>query len=68
MDYLKKVNRELGLTIICNLHFLSLVRQYADRVIALKEGKLVYEGDPKNIDQSWFEEIYGESAKEVHVN
>lgn len=68
MDYLKKVNRELGLTIICNLHFLSLVRQYADRVIALKEGRLVYEGDPKNIDQSWFEEIYGESAKEVHVN
>lgn len=68
MDYLKKVNKELGLTIVCNLHFLSLVRQYADRVIALKEGRLVYEGDPKNIDQSWFEEIYGESAKEVHVN
>lgn len=68
MDYLKKVNRELGLTVVCNLHFLSLVRQYADRVIALKDGELVYEGDPKNIDQSWFEEIYGESAKEVHVN
>lgn len=68
MDYLKKVNQELGITIICNLHFLSLVRQYATRVIALKGGEMVYEGDPKNIDQAWFEKIYGAGAKEVHIN
>jgi phosphonate transport system ATP-binding protein len=68
MDYLKKVNLELGITIICNLHFLSLVRLYATRVIALKGGELVYEGDPKNIDEAWFEKIYGEGAKEVHIN
>lgn len=68
MDYLRKVNQELGITIVCNLHFLSLVRMYATRVIALKGGELVYEGDPKNIDQAWFERIYGEGAKEVHIN
>jgi phosphonate transport system ATP-binding protein len=68
MDYLKKVNQELGITIVCNLHFLSLVRQYATRVVALKGGELVYEGSPQNIDQAWFEKIYGEGAKEVHIN
>lgn len=68
MEYLRKVNQELGLTVVCNLHFLSLVRQYATRVIALKGGEVVYEGDPKNIDNAWFERIYGEGAKEVHVN
>ncbi len=68
MDYLRKVNKELGLTIICNLHFLSLVRQYATRVIALKGGEIVYEGDPQAIDEQWFEKIYGQGAKEVHVN
>ncbi len=68
MDYLRKVNQELGITIICNLHFLSLVRQYATRVIALKGGELVYEGDPKNIDEAWFEKIYGSGSKEVHIN
>lgn len=68
MDYLQKVNRELGITIICNLHFLSLVRQYGTRVIAMKGGEIVYQGDPKNIDDAWFEKIYGEGAKEVHVN
>ncbi len=68
MDYLKKVNQELGITIIANLHFLSLVRQYATRVIALKAGQIVYEGSPANIDEAWFAKIYGEGAKEVHVN
>ena len=68
MDYLRRVNEELGLTIVCNLHFLSLVRQYATRAVALKGGKLVYEGSPKDIDNAWFQQIYGEGAKEVHIN
>lgn len=68
MDYLKKVNQELGITIICNLHFLSLVRQYATRVIALKGGEVVFEGSPSAIDEEWFKRIYGEGAKEVHIN
>jgi len=68
MDYLKKVNQELGITIICNLHFLSLVRQYATRVIALRGGEIVFEGTPNEISDSWFKEIYGQSAKEVHIN
>lgn len=68
MDYLKKVNQELGITVICNLHFLSLVRQYATRVIALKGGQIVYEGTPHDITEEWFEKIYGQGAKEVHIN
>ena len=68
MDYLKKINQELGVTIICNLHFLSLVREYATRVIALKDGEIVYEGPPEEIDEKWFKTIYGEEAKEVRIN
>ena len=67
MDYLRKVNRELGLTILCNLHFLSLVKEYADRVLALKDGKIVYQGKPTDIDENWFEQIYGRGAREVQV-
>lgn len=68
MDYLKKVNQELGITVICNLHFLSLVRQYATRVVALKAGEIVYTGSPHEIDEAWFAKIYGEGAKEVHIH
>lgn len=67
MDYLRKVNQELGITIIANLHFLSLVREYATRVVALKAGEIVYEGSPAEIDDAWFEKIYGAGTKEVHI-
>ncbi len=68
MQYLKKVNEELGVTIICNLHFLSLVRQYASRVVALKHGEVIYEGQPSDIDEEWFQTIYGEDAVEVTID
>lgn len=64
MDYLKKVNQELGITIICNLHFLSLVRQYATRVIALKDGEIIFQGHPDQINEEWFRKIYGDGAKD----
>lgn len=68
MDYLKKINKDLGITVICNLHFLSLVRQYATRVIALKAGELVYEGNPSEINKEWFRKIYGEEAIEIEID
>jgi phosphonate transport system ATP-binding protein len=67
MKYLKKINEDLGITIICNLHFLSLVREYASRVLALKEGEIVYKGLPGEIDEKWFKKIYGEDATEVEI-
>lgn len=68
MNYLRKVNQELGITIVCNLHFLSLVREYATRVIALNAGEIVFEGGPKDITPAWFKKIYGEDAEDVHVS
>lgn len=68
MDYLKKINQELGLTVICNLHFISLVRQYATRVIALKDGELVFSGKPEEITSEWFQKIYGKGAYEDSQN
>jgi phosphonate transport system ATP-binding protein len=67
MDYLRKVNRELGITVICNLHFLSLVREYATRVIALKDGQIVFEGRPDLISADWFRKIYGDQARDIDV-
>lgn len=68
MKYLQKINQELGVTVICNLHFLSLVRTYATRVIALKDGFKVFEGSPLDIDEQWFRAIYGEDSVEVTIN
>jgi len=67
MQYFEKINKDLGTTVICNLHFLSLVRRYATRVIALKGGEIIYEGMPSEIDETWFKTIYGEDAEEVEI-
>jgi phosphonate transport system ATP-binding protein len=67
MHYFEKINKDLGTTVICNLHFLSLVRKYASRVIALKAGEIIYEGLPREIDEKWFRTIYGEEAEEVEI-
>ena len=68
MDYLKKINEELNITVICSLHFLSLVREYATRVIALKDGEIVFSGSAKEITQSAFKKIYGKDAQEVGIS
>jgi phosphonate transport system ATP-binding protein len=65
MQYLERLNKEDGITVICSLHFLDLVQRYADRVVALKEGKLVFDGLPGEIDDRRFREIYGEEAQRI---
>lgn len=67
MQYLERANKDLGKTIICNLHFLSLVRQYATRVIALKKGMVIFDGNAHEINEDWFQQIYGEEAREVEI-
>lgn len=68
MEYLRKIQNEFGITVICNLHFLSLVREYSSRVVALKGGEKIFEGMPSDITEDWFKTIYGEDAVEVTIN
>lgn len=65
MQYLEKINQEEGVMILCSLHFLDLVHRYADRAIALNEGKLMFDGPPEEIDDEKFKEIYGQDAERV---
>jgi phosphonate transport system ATP-binding protein len=65
MQYLELINKEDGVTVLCSLHFLDLVHRYAHRVVALNEGKLVFDGLPEEIDDKRFKEIYGKDAERV---
>lgn len=65
MKHLEEINKQDGVTVLCSLHFLDLVHAYADRVIALNEGQLVFEGLPEEIDDQKFKDIYGREAERV---
>ena len=65
MQYLETINQEDSVMILCSLHFLDLVHRYADRAIALNDGKLMFDGPPQEIDDEKFKEIYGKEAERV---
>lgn len=67
LKYLEQLNKEEGITVLCSLHFLSLARRYATRIVALRAGELVFDGLPTEIDEKRFKEIYGEDAIQVEV-
>ncbi len=67
LPYLELMNKERGITVLCSLHFLDLVHRYATRAIALKDGQLVFQGFPKQIDDAEFKEIYGQEAERVSI-
>jgi phosphonate transport system ATP-binding protein len=67
LKYLEQLNKERGITVLCSLHFLDLVHRYATRAIALKDGELVFEGLPTEIDDAQFKAIYGQEAERISI-
>ncbi len=65
MRHLQRINREDQISVLCSLHFLDLVQEYGDHVIALNEGRLVFEGAPSEIDDERFKDIYGQDAERI---
>ncbi|HEG7258216.1 TPA: phosphonate ABC transporter ATP-binding protein [Staphylococcus aureus] len=64
MDDLRKINQELGITILINLHFVDLAKEYGTRIIGLRDGEVVYDGPTSEATDDVFSEIYGRTIKE----
>ncbi|BCA84903.1 phosphonate ABC transporter ATP-binding protein [Enterococcus saigonensis] len=69
MTDLKEINQTLNKTIIVNIHSVPLAKKYASRIIALKSGEVVFDGDAKSLTAAQLSEIYGKAyEKEVAAN
>ena len=58
MDDMLKINREDGITIICNLHSLEIAKKYCDRLIGLSEGEVVFDGKPNQLTADIAKKLY----------
>jgi len=59
MSDLRRINRELGITTLINLHYLDLAQEFGGRLVGLRNGELVFDGDVREVDDQTFMEIYG---------
>jgi phosphonate transport system ATP-binding protein len=59
MDTLRRINVEDGRMVIANLHTLDTARRYCDRVIGMRDGRIVFDGAPAQLSTGVAREIYG---------
>ncbi len=59
MDSLKQINREDGLTVLVNLHTLDTARAYCDRIIAMRNGRVFFDGSAAQLTNDVVRDIYG---------
>ncbi|MGH7830344.1 MAG: phosphonate ABC transporter ATP-binding protein, partial [Candidatus Binatia bacterium] len=61
LDILKRICREDGITALVSLHTLELTRDYADRVVGLRQGRIFFDGPIRDLSDSTVEKIYQET-------
>ena len=62
MDTLKRINVEDGRMVMANLHTLDTARRYCDRVIGMRQGRIVFDGTPAQLTTGVARDIYGADA------
>ena len=59
MEDFKRINKDMNITIVINIHHVDLALQYADRIIGIRAGKIVFDGKTNNVDREKLKFIYG---------
>ena len=65
MELLTTLNRVHGMTLLISLHHVGLARRYCDRVLALREGVLVFDGPTSALTPTLLRELYGTAIEEL---
>lgn len=65
MDDFLRINQDMNITVIINIHHVELALQYATRVVGIREGKIVYDGPASQVDQDILDSIYQGQKEEA---
>jgi phosphonate transport system ATP-binding protein len=64
MKDFEKINKELEITVVANMHHVDMALKYARRVIGIREGEVVYDGPSKEVTQELLRDIYGRDLED----
>ena len=67
MDDFKKINQELNMSVLINIHHVDLALKYADRVIGIKAGEIVYDGPSSEVTNDVLTQIYGRELAQDEI-
>jgi phosphonate transport system ATP-binding protein len=68
MDALKRINEDMGITVICNLHDLDIARHYCNRLVGMSEGRVVFDDVPEKFTENLVQSLYGIEANDTTQN
>ncbi len=49
MEDFRKINQDLNISILLNIHHVELALEYADRIIGIRDGEIVYDGPSSQV-------------------
>jgi phosphonate transport system ATP-binding protein len=58
LNDLRRAARELSIAVLCNLHQVPYAREFADRIVGISAGRVVFEGAPAQLDDAALARIY----------
>ncbi|MEM8752931.1 MAG: phosphonate ABC transporter ATP-binding protein [Pseudomonadota bacterium] len=65
MAILAEINRQDGITVLVSLHQVEYARRYCRRTVAMRDGRIVFDGPSRELTHAFLREIYGEASEEL---
>lgn len=65
MDHLSGISKNLGITLIVNLHQVNVALKYSDRIIGVNQGQIVFDGPPDELSTAQIADIYGSESQDL---
>ncbi|MEM7207661.1 MAG: phosphonate ABC transporter ATP-binding protein [Pseudomonadota bacterium] len=65
MDVLKELNKNDGITVLVSLHQVEYALSYCARTIAMRDGRIVYDGDSNSLTPDFLAELYGDESEDL---
>ncbi len=65
MDDFKRINEEMNITVLLNIHHVEVALEYADRIIGVRAGEIVFDGQSSLVDEDVLGHIYGNKLDEI---
>jgi phosphonate transport system ATP-binding protein len=68
MDYLRKIAKEMGITVLVSLHQVDVALNYSDRIIGINKGSILFDGRPEELTNKLIADIYNSDSEDLMIN